>query len=55
MSTKSLKNGSAKILQKEAEQLLVKLSKDFGLVSSIDIEKLLFEFKAHQIELEAQN
>ena len=55
MSTKSLKNGSAKILPKEAEQLLVKLSKDFGLVSSIDIEKLLFEFKAHQIELEAQN
>jgi PAS domain S-box-containing protein len=55
MSAKSLKNESAKMLRKEAEQILGKLSKDFGLAASMDIQKLLFEFNALQVELEAQN
>ncbi|MDD1632224.1 MAG: PAS domain S-box protein, partial [Methylococcaceae bacterium] len=70
MITQSTKMRDAEILRKEAEQLLNKhrdnirkqaeamLSKsgtDLARMSSADIETLLFEFQAHQIELELQN
>jgi len=70
MITQSTKKQDAEILRKEAEQLLdehrgniqkqaeAMLSKsgtDLARMSNADIEKLLFEFQAHQIELELQN
>ncbi|MDD1624328.1 MAG: hypothetical protein LUO94_06140, partial [Methylococcaceae bacterium] len=70
MITQSTKKRDAEILRKEAEQLLNKhrdnirkqaeamLSKsgtDLARMSSADVETLLFEFQAHQIELELQN
>jgi len=70
MITQSTKKRDAEILQKEGEQLLgehrdnirkqaeAMLSKsgtDLKLMSSADIEALLFEFQVHQIELELQN
>ena len=70
MTTHSSKKINAEILRNEAEQLLNKhredirkraeamLSKsgtDLKLMSSSDIEALLFEFQVHQIELELQN
>jgi PAS domain S-box-containing protein len=70
MVTQSTKKQNAEIARKEAEQLLNKhrdnirkqaeamLSKsgtDITRMSSADIEKLLFEFQVHQIELELQN
>ena len=70
MITQSTKKRNAEILRKEAEQLLdehrdnirkqaeAMLSKsgtDLARMSSADIEKLLFEFQVHQIELELQN
>jgi PAS domain S-box-containing protein len=70
MTTQSSKKINAEILRKEAEQLLSEhrnnirkqaeamLSKsgtDLKLMSSSDIEALLFEFQVHQIELELQN
>ncbi|MDD1626243.1 MAG: PAS domain S-box protein [Methylococcaceae bacterium] len=70
MITQSTKKWDAEILRKEAEQLLNEhrdtilkqaeaiLSKsgtDIARLSSADIEKLLFEFQVHQIELELQN
>ncbi len=70
MTTQSIKKQDADILRKEARQLLdehrntirkqaeAMLSKsgtDLARMSGADIEKLLFEFQAHQIELELQN
>jgi PAS domain S-box-containing protein len=70
MITQSTKKRDAEILRKEAELLLdehrdtirlrleAMLSKsgaDIARMSSSDIEKLLFEFQVHQIELEIQN
>lgn len=71
MTTRSTKkNRNAAILRQEAEQLLSEhraaireqaqamLSKsgtDLKLMSSADIETLVFEFQVHQIELELQN
>ena len=70
MVIQSSKKRDAEIIRKEAEQLLtehrdtmrkqaeVMLSKsgtDLKLMSSADIETLLFEFQVHQIELELQN
>ena len=70
MVTQSTEKGKAEVLRKEAEQLLKNykdtiqkksadiLSKSGGdLVgmSGKDIEKLMFEFQIHQIELELQN
>ena len=70
MITQSSKKRDAGIVRKEAEQLLteqrdtirkqaeVMLSKsgtDLKLMSSADVETLLFEFQVHQIELELQN
>jgi len=70
MITQSTKKQDAEILRKEAEQLLnkhrdnireqaeamlIKSGTDLKLMSSADIEKLLFEFQVHQIELELQN
>ena len=70
MVIQSSKKRDAEIVRKEAEQLLtehrdtirkqaeVMLSKsgtDLKLMSSADIETLLFEFQVHQIELELQN
>ncbi|MDD5319840.1 MAG: PAS domain S-box protein [Methylococcales bacterium] len=70
MTTPSIKKQDAEILRKEAGQLLdehrdnirkqaeAMLSKtgaDLKLMSSADIEKLVFEFQVHQIELELQN
>ncbi len=70
MTSQSTKKQNAEILRKEAEQLLgeqrdnirkqaeIMLSKsgtDLRLMSSADIESLLFEFQVHQIELELQN
>jgi PAS domain S-box-containing protein len=70
MIIQSTKKRKAEIIQKEAEQLLHKhqdnirkqaeamLSKsgtDLARMASADIEKLLFEFQVHQIELELQN
>ena len=70
MVTQSTEKGKAEVLRKEAEQLLgnhkgtiqnksaVMLSKsggDLAGMSSTDIEKLMFEFQIHQIELELQN
>lgn len=42
-------------IRKQAEAMLSKSGTDLGRMSSLDIEKLLFEFQAHQIELELQN
>lgn len=70
MVIQSSKKRDAEIIRKEAEQLLtehrdtmrkqaeVMLSKsgtDLKLMSSADIETLMFEFQVHQIELELQN
>ncbi len=70
MITQLSKKRDAGIVRKEAEQLLtehrdtirkqaeVMLSKsgtDLKLMSSADVETLLFEFQVHQIELELQN
>ena len=70
MITQSTQKRDAEFPGKEAEQLLNKhrdniqiraeamLSKsgaDIARMSSVDIEKLLFEFQVHQIELEVQN
>ncbi len=70
MITQSTKKRDAEIFRKEAEQLLdehrnnirkqaeAMLSKsgtDLARMSNADIEKLLFEFQVHQIELELQN
>ena len=70
MITQSTKKRDAEILRREAEQLLMEyrdnirkqaevlLSKsgtDLKLMSSTDIEKLVYEFQVHQIELELQN
>ena len=70
MVIQSSKKRDAEIIRKEAEQLLtehrdtmrkqaeVMLSKsgtDLKLMSSADVETLLFEFQVHQIELELQN
>ena len=70
MVTQSTEKGKAEVLRKEAEQLLrnhkntiqiksVTLLSKYGgdLVGmpSTDIEKLIFEFQIHQIELELQN
>ena len=70
MVTQSTEKGKAEDLRKEAEQLLrnhqdtiqiksaTLLSKsggDLAGMSDKDIEKLVFEFQIHQIELELQN
>jgi len=70
MTTQSVKTGDAEVLSKEAEQLqeehrdnirklaealLSKSGTDLKLMSSADIEKLVYEFQVHQIELELQN
>ena len=41
--------------KKKEEQLLSQLSRQNDLTSGVDIEKLLSDFDAHQIELELQN
>jgi PAS domain S-box-containing protein len=70
MITQSTKKRDAEILRKEAELMLdehrdairlradamhSKSGADLARMSSADIEKLLFEFQVHQIELELQN
>ena len=70
MITQTTKNQDTETLRKEAEQLLndhrdsirkqagIMLSKsgaDLARMTSDDIEKLLFEFQVHQIEMELQN
>ena len=70
MITQSNKNREAQIRRIEAEQILSdhrdnirkqadamlgKSATDLARMSSTDIEKLLFEFQIHQIELELQN
>jgi PAS domain S-box-containing protein len=70
MSAQSVKKGDAELLRKEAEKLLAKhrntiraqaesmlakTSADISRMSHADIEKMLFEFQVHQIELELQN
>jgi len=42
-------------IQIRAEAMLRKSGTDIARMSSVDIEKLLFEFQVHQIELEVQN
>jgi PAS domain S-box-containing protein len=70
MVTETIAKEQAGILRKEAEQLLTihrenvlkkadprfgKSGADIAGMSNADIEKLLFEFQVHQIELELQN
>ena len=42
-------------IQKKSEAMLSKSGVDIARMSGIDIEKLVFEFQVHQIELELQN
>ncbi|MDD5462397.1 MAG: PAS domain S-box protein [Methylococcales bacterium] len=70
MNTQSNKKEDAELLRKEAgqlldnhrntireqaEEMLGKSGTDISRMSATDIEKLLFEFQVHQIELELQN
>jgi PAS domain S-box-containing protein len=70
MTTPAIEKRDAEILRTKAEQLLIDhqnkvrkraeslLSKsgvDIARMPTVDIEKLLFEFQVHQIELELQN
>ncbi|MDD5265956.1 MAG: PAS domain S-box protein [Methylococcales bacterium] len=42
-------------VRKRAESLMSKSGADIARMSTLDIEKMLFEFQVHQIELELQN
>ena len=53
--SKQLHDEHRNIIRKQAEAMLSKSSIDFARMSKLDIEKLMFEFQVHQIELELQN
>ncbi|WP_262967327.1 PAS domain-containing sensor histidine kinase [Methylobacter psychrophilus] len=55
MVTETVETEGAGMLQKEAAARLGKSGADLASMSDTDIEKLLFEFQVHQIELELQN
>ena len=53
--TEQLLKGHRKKIKKQAETILSKSATDLGVMATEDIENLMFEFQAYQIELELQN